>query len=245
MAASVNNIAATFATAPILPPSSSAPSPSSSTNQATFSLSMSQKLISTSWNPHRSLHRSQRSSLINLYGPAGPPPSPAFREISTARDIRLTSIPTGGKLPYVTLTCLGPNGRVQSVALSDLAKGKKLLLVGVSAAFSPDCSRYVKSIEATKGKSGDLIACIGVNDEFVMRAWGQHLGVGKEVKMLSDGRGELATTLGLTIRNHDSSGTGISVRSSRFCLAVVNGIITTVHLDDSHDYFNSHSTQRS
>lgn len=240
MAASVNNIAATFATAPITSSSSS----SSSSNQATFALSMSRKPISTSWNPHRSLHRSQKSFFINLYGPPGPPPP--FQEISTARDPRLASIPIGGKLPNATLSSLGPNGRVQNVDISSLAKGKKLLLVGVSAAFSPNCSRFVKRIEAMKGKSADLIACVAINDEFVMRAWGQHLGVGEKVMMLSDGRGELATALGLSthIQNDVSAGSGLGVRSRRFCLAAVNGLITTVHLDDSDDYCISHATGR-
>ncbi|KAL6295696.1 hypothetical protein ACE6H2_003838 [Prunus campanulata] len=213
MAASVNNIAATFATVPKT--SSSSSSSSSNPHQTKFSLSLSHKSISTSWNLHKTLPRSQRSSLLNLYGPPGPPrmaPSPP----------KPFSVCIGDKLPNVTLSYLDPNDGAKLISLSTLCKGKRVVLVGVSAPFSPRCTRFVKRVESARGKSSDLIACVAASDVFVMRAWGENLAVGDRVMMLSDGRGELGNALGVSLNLNTTTNA---------CLVTFNGVIKSVEFD--------------
>ncbi|GFZ10330.1 hypothetical protein Acr_21g0009290 [Actinidia rufa] len=163
MAASVNNIAATFATIPITSPSSSSSSSSnsSSLNQTAFAHS-----ISTSWNPHTSRPWLHKSSLLSIYGRPGPPPIQS--SISTVRRPP-TSLIAGQKLPNLTFSYLDRNSKIKTATLSSLGKAKRLVVVGVSAAFSPVCDRFVKRIAPAKSIVADLIACVAVNDPFVMK----------------------------------------------------------------------------
>ncbi|XP_008220817.1 PREDICTED: peroxiredoxin-2E-1, chloroplastic-like [Prunus mume] len=227
MAASVNNIAATFAT---VPKTSSPSSSSSSSNphQTKFSLSLSHKSISTSWNLHKTLPRSQRSSLLNLYGPPGPPPNGSI-SIVHPRPLMIPpkrskplSVCIGVKLPNITLSYLDPNDGAKLISLSTLCKGKRVVLVGVSAPFSPRCTRFVKRVASARGKSSDLIACVAASDVFVMRAWGENLAVGDRVMMLSDGRGELGNALGVSLNLNTATNA---------CLVTFNGVIKSVEFD--------------
>lgn len=92
-------------------------------------------------------------------------------------------------------------------------------MVGVSAAFSPECDRFVRRVKSADAfRTADIIACIAANDAFVMGAWGEHLAVdGGRWKMLSDGGGELWKELGIFSR--------------RFWLSASNGIVTHMSLD--------------
>lgn len=108
-------------------------------------------------------------------------------------------------------------------------------MVGVSAAFSPGCARFVRDVvELAKTKGSDLIACVAVNDVFVMKAWGENLAVGesRKVMMLSDGHGELAGAFGVALDTSDKGCVGLGVRSMRFCLNSLNGVITSVDFDE-------------
>lgn len=140
-------------------------------------------------------------------------------------------------LPNAAVSYLDRNGKVQSVTVSSLGKGRKLALVGVSAAFSGRCERYVRGVEEAKGRAVDVIACVAVNDVLVMRAWGNHLGVGEKVMMLSDVEGEVSRVLGLLCL-HGSDlrpRLGLGLRSRRFCLSALNGVITNVSLDKEEE----------
>lgn len=238
MAASVNNIAATFAAVEIRSSSSSS---SSSLNQTGFPLPVSHKSICTKWNPHTTLPKSQRNSLINLYGSPGLPPvlsistvHPDRHRISKQPKLPV-SLSVGSKLPNVALSYLNRNDAVQTVNLGSLCKGKRVVLVGVSAAFSPSCSRFVKRVESSRSMGSDMIACVAINDVFVMRAWGENLAVGEKVKMLSDGCGELSKSLGLSVELGGEALRGSGVRSRRFCLCSLNGVITSVDFDRAEE----------
>lgn len=153
-----------------------------------------------------------------------------------------TSLPiqVGKKVPNnITLSYLNRNDVVQTVSLSSLCKGKKVAVVGVSAAFSPGCARYVKRVvELAKAKGSDLIACVAVNDVFVMKAWGENLSVGGDkVMILSDGRGELAGAFGVSLdtTTRGEAWLGLGVRSRRFCVIAVNGVVTGVEFDEEND----------
>jgi peroxiredoxin len=230
MSASINNIAATFANLQIT-------SSSSSLSRTSFPLSVSQKSISTKWNPHNNLHKSQKSSLINLYGPPGPPPLHSISTVHPHHHKPILSIPIGQKLPNITLSYLNPNDAVKTLTLSSLCRGKKVVFVGVSAAFSPTCTRFLKRVESEKSRGSDLIACVAVNDVFVMRAWGESMAVGEKVMMVSDGCGELSRVLGVSLDLSAKACLGIGVRSMRFCLSSFNGVITNVNFDDEEENF--------
>jgi len=110
---------------------------------------------------------------------------------------------------------------------------KKVVLVSVPGAFTPTCSMnhlpgFVDQAAQLKSKGVDKIACMAVNDVFVMDAWGKDRGVGDDVMMLADGNGEYARALGLEM---DGTGFGMGMRGQRFAIVVDNGIATHVGVE--------------
>ena len=117
---------------------------------------------------------------------------------------------------------------ISDLSTDDLFKGKKVALFSVPGAFTPTCSAkhlpgFVNQAAALKDKGVDTIACLSVNDAFVMDAWGQNQGVGSEVVMLADGSGDYTKALGLEL---DLSGLGLGVRGQRFAMIVDDGKVT-------------------
>jgi peroxiredoxin len=115
----------------------------------------------------------------------------------------------------------------------DLFAGKKVVLVSVPGAFTPTCSMnhlpgFVDQAEALRGKGVDTIACMAVNDVFVMDAWGKDRGVGDNVVMLADGNGDYAKALGLEF---DGSAFGMGTRGQRFAIVVDDGVATHVGVE--------------
>jgi peroxiredoxin len=115
----------------------------------------------------------------------------------------------------------------------DLFAGKKVVLVSVPGAFTPTCSMnhlpgFVEQAEALRGKGVDTIACMAVNDVFVMDAWGKDRGVGDNVVMLADGNGDYAKALGLEF---DGSAFGMGMRGQRFAIVVDDGVATHVGVE--------------
>src|SRR5689334_24969637 len=111
------------------------------------------------------------------------------------------SIKVGEKIPSVSLKYMDKDG-VQTVKTDDLLKGKKVALFALPGAFTPTCSAkhlpgFVQHAEDLKKKGVDAIACVSVNDAFVMGAWGEHQNVGDKVMMLADGNGDFTRALGL------------------------------------------------
>ena len=135
-------------------------------------------------------------------------------------------IPEGG---FTTMTADGP----KPVTTSELFDGKKVVLFGLPGAFTPTCSAkhlpgYVSNADALKGKGVDTIACMSVNDAFVMGAWGKDQGAGDKVMMLADGSAEMAKKLGLEL---DLTARGMGVRATRFAMLVENGVVKSVNLE--------------
>lgn len=143
------------------------------------------------------------------------------------------TIQAGDKMPsgaFGVMTDAGPGG----ISTDDLFSGKKVVLVSVPGAFTPTCSMnhlpgFVDQADALLAKGVDTIACMAVNDVFVMDAWGKDRGVGDKVMMLADGNGEYAAALGLEL---DASGFGMGTRGQRFALVVDDGIATHVAVED-------------
>ncbi|MDE0789865.1 MAG: peroxiredoxin [Woeseiaceae bacterium] len=120
-----------------------------------------------------------------------------------------------------------------ALSTSDLFSGKKVVLVSVPGAFTPTCSMshlpgYVDQIDALKGKNVDTVACMAVNDVFVMDAWGKDRGVGGNIMMLADGNGEYTEALGLEM---DASGFGMGMRGQRFAIIVDDGKVIHVAIE--------------
>jgi peroxiredoxin len=142
------------------------------------------------------------------------------------------TIAVGENMPSGTFGIMTESGP-GALSTSDLFSGKKVVLVSVPGAFTPTCSMnhlpgYVDQIDALKGKNVDTVACMAVNDVFVMDAWGKDRGVGGNVMMLADGNGEYAGALGLEM---DASGFGMGMRGQRFAIIVDDGKATHVAIE--------------
>ncbi len=142
------------------------------------------------------------------------------------------TISAGDKMPsgvFGIMTEAGPG----AISTDDLFSGKKVVLVSVPGAFTPTCSMnhlpgFVDQFDALKGKNVDTVACMAVNDVFVMDAWGKDRGVGENIMMLADGNGDYAKALGL---DFDASGFGMGVRGQRFAIIVDDGVATHVAVE--------------
>ncbi|MEN7536310.1 peroxiredoxin [Aurantiacibacter flavus] len=145
-------------------------------------------------------------------------------------------ISQGDKIPDVKLvkaTAEGPDA-VQS---SEFFAGKKVALFGVPGAFTPTCSAkhlpgYVEKAADLKAKGIDEIACVSVNDAFVMNAWGKDAG-SNDVTMLADGSADFATALGL---DADFSGYGMGTRSQRFSMIVNDGVVEELNVEGPGEF---------
>lgn len=149
------------------------------------------------------------------------------------------TIKVGDRLPEATLRefievegngcSIGPN----PFKVSDLVKGKRIVIVALPGAFTPTCSArhlpaYVASYDAFKAKGVDEIWCVSVNDAHVMRAWGRDQGATGKIRMLADGAIEFTNKLGLAI----DSGTGMGWRSRRYSMLVEDGVVKVLNLEE-------------
>ncbi len=147
------------------------------------------------------------------------------------------SIKVGDKIPDATFGTMGPEGPTQ-VNSNDVFSGKKVALFAVPGAFTPTCSAkhlpgYVEQANAIKAAGVDEIACLSVNDVFVMDAWAKSQGVDGEVVMLADGNGEFTKSLGLEL---DATGFGMGQRSQRYSMIVDNGIVTALNVEEGGEF---------
>ena len=140
------------------------------------------------------------------------------------------TIKVGDLLPAATFNLI--NDGVQSVSTDDVFKGKKVVMFSVPGAFTPTCSErhlpgYVERY-ADFRKRGIEVACVAVNDAFVMRAWARDQGVPEGLMMLADGNGEFARALGLEM---DASKFGMGLRSKRFALYADDGVVKVLQVE--------------
>jgi peroxiredoxin len=147
------------------------------------------------------------------------------------------TIKVGDHMPegsFGIMTKEGPG----SITTGELFKGKKVVLFAVPGAFTPTCSMnhlpgYIKNAADFKAKGIDTIACMSVNDTFVMDAWGKDKQAGDKVLMLADGNGTYANALGLEL---DASGFGMGKRSQRFAIVVHDGIVKQLHVEAPREF---------
>jgi peroxiredoxin len=142
------------------------------------------------------------------------------------------TIAIGDVMPSGEFGVMGADGP-DKVSTDALFSGKKVVLFSVPGAFTPTCNAkhlpgYVEHAAAMKAKGVDTIACLAVNDVFVMSAWGQAAGVGDSVLMLADGNATYSKALGLEF---DGSGFGMGTRGQRFAMVVDNGVVSSLHIE--------------
>ena len=144
------------------------------------------------------------------------------------------SIQIGEKMPFGLFRIMR-NAESDTVSTDELFGGKKVVLFSVPGAFTPTCSinhlpGFIDLANDILGKGVGTIACMAVNDVFVMDAWGKARGVEDKVSMLSDGNGEYTKALGLEM---DASGFGMGIRGQRFAIIVDDGIATHVAVEEA------------
>lgn len=142
------------------------------------------------------------------------------------------TIKVGDKLPEATFKVM-KDGKPADLTVSDLTKGKKVALFAVPGAFTPTCSArhlpgYKEKAAEFRAKGVDAVACVAVNDVFVMNAWGKDQQVGDDVIMLSDGNGAFAKAVGLEM---DGSGFGMGSRSQRYSMIVQDGVVKQLNVE--------------
>jgi peroxiredoxin len=147
------------------------------------------------------------------------------------------SITVGDKMPKGQFTRMGAKGP-EPLSTDDLFKGKKVVLFSVPGAFTPTCSAkhlpgFVEKAEAIKAKGVDTIACMAVNDVFVMNAWGKAGNAEGKVAMLADGNGEYARALGLEL---DATKFGMGQRGKRFSVIVDNGVVKQLNVEPAGEF---------
>jgi glutaredoxin/glutathione-dependent peroxiredoxin len=142
------------------------------------------------------------------------------------------TIKVGNKMPAGLLTHMTKDGP-QKISTEQLFSGRKVVLFSVPGAFTPTCDAkhlpgYLQHAEALKAKGIDTVACMAVNDVFVMNAWGKASNVGDKVLMLADGNAEYSKALGLEL---NATGFGMGIRGQRFALVVDNGVVKGLYVE--------------
>jgi glutaredoxin/glutathione-dependent peroxiredoxin len=142
------------------------------------------------------------------------------------------AVKVGDRVPSVTVRYVSPDG-VQAVSTDDFFRGKKVALFAVPGAFTRTCSErhlpsYVSHAAELKAKGVDTIACVAVNDQFVMNAWGKERGAEGKIVMLGDGSGDFARAMGLEL---DRVKEGMGMRSQRYSMLVEDGVVKALNVE--------------
>lgn len=144
----------------------------------------------------------------------------------------MTSV--GSNVPATPLAYMGKEGP-EEVSLDKLSAGKRIAVFAVPGAFTPTCSAqhlpgYLKHADALREKGIDTIACVSVNDAFVMRAWGEKASVGDNILLLADGNGAFTKAMGMEL---DASAFGMGNRSKRYSMLVEDGVIKILNEEEN------------
>ena len=142
------------------------------------------------------------------------------------------TIKVGDKIPSATLMEM-KDGKPTPVKTDDFFAGKKVALFALPGAFTPTCSAkhvpgFVNNYDALRSRGVDEIACVSVNDAFVMGAWGKDQQAGDKVHMLADGNGDFTRAVGLEM---DGTKFGMGKRSQRYSMIVKDGVVTSLNVE--------------
>ena len=147
------------------------------------------------------------------------------------------TIQVGDRLPQATFMTPTPEGPAP-ISTDEVFKGKRVALFAVPGAFTPTCSAkhlpgFKEQADAIKGKGIDTIACLSVNDVFVMKAWAKDQGIGDEILMLADGNGDFTKALGLEL---NASKFGMGSRSQRYSLIANDGVVEMLNIEAAGEF---------
>lgn len=143
------------------------------------------------------------------------------------------TIKVGERIPSVSIAHMTSDG-VSEVSTDEIFAGKKVVLFALPGAYTPTCSAthlpgYVVNHDAIKGKGVDTIACLSVNDAFVMDAWGKAQNVDDNIIMLADGSGTFTEAVGLEL---DLTANNMGVRSQRYAMVVEDQVVTHINVEE-------------
>jgi peroxiredoxin len=147
------------------------------------------------------------------------------------------SISVGDKIPAIELAVMEKDGP-ESINTRQIFNGKKVVLFALPGAFTPTCSTahvpgFVVFNDAIRAKGVDTIACLSVNDAYVMGAWGQAQNVGDNILMLGDGNGDFTQAVGLSI---DGTESNMGIRSQRYAMIVEDGVVTHLNIETPPEF---------
>ncbi|PZN27768.1 MAG: peroxiredoxin [Proteobacteria bacterium] len=147
------------------------------------------------------------------------------------------AIKVGDKVPSATLVRATQDGP-QKISTDEYFKGRKVVLFSVPGAFTPTCDAkhlpgFVEKAGDIRAKGVDAIACLAVNDAFVMKAWGASQKADGKVDMLADGNAEFTKALGLEL---DASGFGMGTRGQRFSMVVEDGVVKQLNVEEGGEF---------
>ena len=144
------------------------------------------------------------------------------------------SIAAGDRLPDAAFRVMGPDG-IKEITTRDVFAGKKVVLFAVPGAFTPTCHLkhlpgFIESANEFKRMGIDTVACVAVNDPFVLAAWAETSGGKGKVLFLSDGNAEFTKKIGM---DFDGSGVGLGTRSKRYAALIKDGVVEALNVEDS------------
>ncbi len=144
------------------------------------------------------------------------------------------TIAVGDRLPEATFKVRTPEG-LKDVTARELTAGRRVVLFAVPGAFTPTCHAkhlpsYLEHLDALKAKGIDEVACVAVNDAFVLDAWSKQGGCDGKITMLSDGNATFTKAIGL---DFDGSGFGLGTRSKRYSMLVDDGVVKALNVEES------------
>jgi len=147
-------------------------------------------------------------------------------------------IAAGDAIPDVEIKQPGANGMPESVKTGELFAKGRTVLFGVPGAFTPGCDKihlpgFVEQADDLFAKGVDRVACVAVNDAFVMDAWGKAHGVGDKIVMLADGNGDFTKALGLEL---NASKFGMGSRSQRYSLIANDGVVEQLNIEAAGEF---------
>ena len=147
------------------------------------------------------------------------------------------TIQVGDRLPQATFMTPTEEGPAP-ISTDEVFKGKRVALFAVPGAFTPTCSAkhlpgFKEQASALKAKGVDTIACVSVNDVFVMKAWAKDQGIGDEILMLADGNGDFTRALGLEL---NASKFGMGSRSQRYSLIANDGVVEMLNIEAAGEF---------
>jgi peroxiredoxin len=144
------------------------------------------------------------------------------------------TISVGDKMPDATFNVMTAEGPGQ-MTTAELFDGRKVAIFAVPGAFTPTCHMkhlpgFVSNADALKAKGVDTIACVSVNDVFVMDAWAEHSGAKDKITFLADGSANFTKAIGMEL---DASGFGMGIRSKRYAMLVDDGVVKVINEEEA------------